>query len=270
MAKVEDSSIYLTGLEASIEEWSNGTFLNSYSLDTMSINNKEDGLFYNPHQLLYYGVFQVDPELHYKLNIKVNDKEVTGDTYPVNDFSMTRPTAGSKFIQFRPGMQSSIEWESARYGKRYEVIIRFNFKELQEGNPDTIIRKIDWFMGTFKSQATVGGEEMLTAYQNNAFYTWLADPNGSGVPYADPVEEEKVTERFTTNVEFIISVGGDELNTYMEVNEPSNSIIQDKPDFTNISNGLGIFSSRFRKNRIKKIHPETITEIQKLNLKFVY
>jgi hypothetical protein len=56
----------------------------------------------------------------------------------------------------------------------------------------------------------------------------------------------------------------------MEVNEPTNSIVQEKPDYTNITNGLGIFSSRYRKIREKKIHPETIEEIQKLNLKFVY
>jgi hypothetical protein len=183
---------------------------------------------------------------------------------------MIRPSAGSKFIQFRPGMQSSVEWESAEYGKRYEVVVRFNFKELQEGNPDTIARKIDWFLGTFKSQDIQGGEEMITSYQNDAFYAWISDPYGSGVPYADPAEEDKVTERFTDNIDFIISVAAEELNTYMEVNEPSNSIVQDKPNYTNIDNGLGIFSSRFRKNRVKEIHPETITEIINLNIKFVY
>jgi hypothetical protein len=270
MAKVEDSSIYVNGLEASIEEWSNGNFQNSYALDTLHIDNKEDGIFYNPYQLLYFGVFEVMPEMQYKLVIKINDKEVTANSYPVDDFSMIRPSAGAKFIQFRPGLQSNVEWESAEYGRRYEVLIRFNFKELKEGNPDTLDRKVDWFLGTFKSQDIDGGEEMATPYQNDSFYAIISDPFGSGVPYADPAEEDQVTERFTDNVEFIISVAGDELNTYMEVNEPSNSIVQEKPDYTNINNGLGIFSSRFRKTRIKEIHPETITEIKNLDLKFVY
>ena len=270
MVKVEDSSTYMSGLEAYIEEWSNGNQMAVYALDTMYIDNKEDGLFYNPYQLLYYSVFEVNPDMHYHLVINVKDKQVTGDTYPVNDFSMSQPSAGSKFIQFRRGVQNAVEWESAENGKRYEVMIRFNFKELKEGSPDTITRKVDWFLGTQKSQFTVGGEAMFAPYSNDAFYTLLADPNGSGVAYADPAEEAKVNERFTNSVDFIISVGGDELNTYMEVNEPSNSIIQDKPDYTNLTNGLGVFSSRFRKVREKKIHPETIVEIQKLNLKFVY
>jgi hypothetical protein len=270
MAKVEDSSIYVTGLEAYIEEWDGSTRLNSYPLDTMHIFNKEDGLFYNPYQLLYFTVFEIQTGLNYKLVINVKDKTVTGETHPVEDFSMAKPSAGAKFIQFRRGTESAVEWESADFGKRYEVLIRFNYKELKEGNPDTISRKVDWFLGTYKSQSLEGAEEMFSPYSNDAFYNIISDPFGSGVPYADPAEEARVTERFTYNVEFIISVGGEELNTYMEVNEPSNSIIQDKPDYTNISNGLGVFSSRFRKVREKKIHPETIVEIQKLDLKFVY
>jgi hypothetical protein len=58
----------------------------------------------------------------------------------------------------------------------------------------------------------------------------------------------------------------------MEVNEPSNSIVQDRPEFTNIDNGTGLFSSRYKNTRTKKIHPETINTIQSdlPELKFIY
>jgi hypothetical protein len=84
--------------------------------------------------------------------------------------------------------------------------------------------------------------------------------------------EANVKERYTNDVDFIISVAAADLNTYMEVNEPSNSIIQERPEYTNIDNGTGIFSSRYRNIRTKKVHPETIEEIrsQLPGLKFVY
>ena len=63
-------------------------------------------------------------------------------------------------------------------------------------------------------------------------------------------------------MDFIIAVAADELNTYMEVNEPSNSIVQERPDYTNITNGIGLFSSRIKNTRTKKISPETIESIQ--------
>jgi hypothetical protein len=33
----------------------------------------------------------------------------------------------------------------------------------------------------------------------------------------------------------------------MEVNEPFEGIVQERPSFTNINNGIGLFSSRFNK-----------------------
>jgi hypothetical protein len=266
MVEVEDSSVYVNGLDAYIEEWSNGNYLAAYQLDTMTIDNKDTGLFYNPYHLLYYGTFQVKQEMQYKLKIFVNGKEVSGNSNVVNDFSMSKPNAGPSPIKFTRGLPGSVEWESAKYGKRYEVLIRFNFRELMAGNPDTIYRAIDWFLGTEKSKETVGEEEMYSSYQNDAFYALLSDKT----PYSDPSQEAMISQRFTTNVQFIISVGGDELNTYMEVNEPSNSIVQEKPDYTNLTNGLGLFSSRYRKVRDKKISLDTVDEIKKLNLKFVY
>jgi hypothetical protein len=151
MVKIEDSSIYVNGLDAYIEEWSGGNFLAAYQLDSMTIDNKDTGTFYNPYQLLYFGTFEVKTDMHYKLKIFVNNKEVSSDTYPVNDFTMSQPTAGAKFINFKKGVQNAVEWESAKYGKRYEVLIRFNYRELQADDPDTIYRKVDWVLGTEKS-----------------------------------------------------------------------------------------------------------------------
>jgi hypothetical protein len=81
-----------------------------------------------------------------------------------------------------------------------------------------------------------------------------------------------VKERYTNDLDVIISVAAEELNTYMEVNEPSNSIVQDKPEYSNITNGIGIFSSRFKNVRTKKIGLETVQDIKELapELKFVF
>jgi hypothetical protein len=37
--------------------------------------------------------------------------------------------------------------------------------------------------------------------------------------------------------------GAEDLYTYQEVNRPSIGIVQKKPEYTNISDGLGLFSS---------------------------
>ena len=42
-----------------------------------------------------------------------------------------------------------------------------------------------------------------------------------------------------------MTVGSEDLNTYIKVNEPITGIVQKRPQFTNINNGIGIFSSRY-------------------------
>jgi hypothetical protein len=268
MAKIEDSSVYVNGLDATIEEWENGSFIKSYKLDTVTIKNKEEGIFYNPYQIIYYTPYEPVTTRTYLLKVVVNNKTLTAQTDLVNNFSISKPSAGSKFIMFRPGSEGDIEWTSAKNGKRYEILIRIKYKEVLLDSPDTVYTYVDWSMGTKKSVDDNGGEEMKVAYSNDGFYNLIANE----IPYTDAAVEANVKERYTNDVDFIIAVAAVELNTYMEVNEPSNSIIQDRPEYTNIENGTGIFSSRFRNTRTKKLHPETIQTIKSdlPQLKFVY
>jgi hypothetical protein len=108
---------------------------------------------------------------------------------------------------------------------------------------------------------------MIVSYSNDGFYNFI----GNEIPYNDDDAEANVKERHTNDVDFIIAVAALDFNTYLEVNEPSNSIIQDRPEFTNISNGTGLFSSRYKNIRSKKLHPESISTIQSdlPELKFV-
>ena len=45
-------------------------------------------------------------------------------------------------------------------------------------------------------------------------------------------------------MEYIIHAGAESLSDFLEVNAPSTTIAQDKPYYTNISGGVGVFSSR--------------------------
>lgn len=269
MAKVEDSSVYKTDLSAIVNEMNGNEILRTFQMDTLNLYNKEDGVFYNPHQLVYYTV--IDGILDYRgydLIVNVNNKVVKGSTLIVRDFNLEKPAFGLTTINIKYGVDFTTEWLSAVNGKRYEVAVRFHFKELWEGNPDTVLRYEDWYLGAKKSKDTEGGESMTVIFKGDSFYAWLED----AVEYDDPAQEAKVTWRGTESLEWIVAAASEDLNTYMEVNEPSNSIVQEKPEYTNIENGLGIFSSRNSITRVKRIHPETVTNIKNLptDLKFEY
>jgi hypothetical protein len=53
--------------------------------------------------------------------------------------------------------------------------------------------------------------------------------------------------RAVRKIMYVFTVGSDDLNTYMEVTEPSTTIVQERPTFSNIENGIGLFASRTKR-----------------------
>lgn len=250
MAKIADSSQFLQKLQVKILDDNDPP--NVYTFDTITVNNKEDGIFYNPNQQLYYHPFNPAPATKYSLSIFYNDMEITSETMTIENFTegdITKP-GFAKAIGFQPDLINPVRWYRQELAPRYDVTIRFHFKELWEGQTDTVYRYFDWFKDT---QKTTIGEEVETYYNGSSFFSALE----LFVAYDDPAKEEQVTERYFGNVDFIVEAGGVELNTYMEVTEPSSSIIQDRPQYSNIENGVGIFSSRTRAVKVKKLNDET-------------
>lgn len=58
------------------------------------------------------------------------------------------------------------------------------------------------------------------------------------------VEEDENVVRFFRKMTFKVTVINRELDTYLSLNLPTTGILQSKPEFTNIINGIGVFSSR--------------------------
>jgi len=68
-----------------------------------------------------------------------------------------------------------------------------------------------------------------------------------------------------------MTIGTDDLQTYINVNKPFSGIVQERPVFSNIENGVGLFSSRFTYDDIKGIELTNSTinyMVNDLNLGF--
>jgi hypothetical protein len=263
MAQVPDSSEFIEKLDVSI--WPEDNPDNITTFDTITITNKEEGTFYNPNQVVYYSPLQPEVDKTYQLRVIYKDTEITGETstFSFSRLDITSPGFALKIRIDNTTDPRAIIWNRKDEAPRYDVVVRFNYKELHEGSSDTVYRYFDWFKDTQKSQV---GEEVESYYTGNTFYNALEN----FVPYEDPEQEAMVTDRYTSTMEFIVEAGGTELNTYMEVTEPSNSIIQDRPEYTNLTNGIGVFSSRARAIKPKKLNDVTVAYIKEnyFDLKF--
>ncbi len=240
-SKIPDSSNYPSKLEVRLDEYADTVFVKSYACDTVTIHNKQpgDSIFYYPNQLMYYTTAKLNQNYTYKLHIKNRNtgKEITSQTALVHDFEIKKPQS---IASFPPGQMFEVNWTPAKKGKRYQLLIRFFYTESTVAHPVvTTMKSIDWLV--FNNVKSIDDQSTYPFdlyFPGDAFYSVVGAK----------IDTNSLVTRQAHHCYFIFTVAASNLNTYMEVTEPSLSLVQEKPAFTNIINGIGLFSSRFMKS----------------------
>lgn len=243
MAQVYDSINYINQLTVVLQEYSGSTLTNTFSLQPDTIGNKETGVFAAPNMVLYSTSSPLNASRTYKL-IVTNSQTgnvVTSETPLVGNFTISSPPGSAVNItKINPTYKITIAWNGAVYGRIYQPAMRFYYDETDVNNV-TVTRMLEWPLGTVKSAHTDGSDDLEVAIDPTDFYRFLknnisVDPN--------------VVSREADHADFVVYAGGDDLSTYMDVNAPSTSIVQERPIFTNIVDGdqpgVGLFSARYR------------------------
>lgn len=233
LARIPDSSNYPGKLQVQLLGKVGANNLPPITLDTLTIKNKlaGDSVFYFPSQKVYYTRTALNLGATYTLAINKPGGQVSATANMVNNFAILQPTNRINFAATAP---SFIRWNSAVNGKRYEVKMVFHYEELVPGIADTLKKTLVWNLGVRRSDNLAGGENMEVSYLGDEFYNRLGGQ----------LTNQLNVRRFAGPVDVVIACAGDELSTYIDVNSPNNSVVQERPQFTNIENGTGIFSSR--------------------------
>jgi len=268
MASVADSVNYNPeDLEVKIFKVNYDEF--SGSVDTIgfvtlydTILEKEDGLFATDENIIYttpnnFFLTNNADEKDYILSI-VNKKSgniVSATTNLIHSLTDTDPTSGlhleinsgQKFgfytevpnppylFPLEKGTQT-VNWKHSKNGKIYQIIVRIYYEEIFQNN-DTIENYIDWIQPQIIHD---GSNEMRYTFEGDAFVNTLANKITNS-----PNNLKK--RRLGTYVDIFFTVGSEDLYTYMKLNEPFEGIVQERPVFTNINNGIGLFSCRYNK-----------------------
>ncbi len=236
-AQIPDSSNFKNKLVVSLDEYNGENLVSSILLDTTTITNKDTGIFYFPNQLIYIAHAQLNVDHEYRITITdtTTGVQVTSYTNLVNNFNIKAPNSFSK-ATFVQGSLTQAEWSSAKYGRMYQLNIRFNYWEIKISDTSQKVKKsVNWpVFDDMKSRTLDGGEDMTAGFYGDGFYYTIKAK----------VAEDPTVYRIPDSVEYIFTVASEDLSNYIEVTNPSNTIVQEKPIYTNIENGIGIFSSR--------------------------
>ncbi len=254
MAKVRDSSEY-NPKDLLVEITETGGLNRKFTLKDTILLNKDLGYFYAPEETIFY--FKTAQPLNnnsdavsYSLKIynKLLNKEITATTKLVKPFLIESPGAtAEKRISFADDkgllpFPTKVKWKSAKDARRYDVKMSFNYFEINS-NGDTIIPKpIEWIRKGIKSSSANGGESMETEFTSLEFYSKIMQE----------IPDDIHVKRLAYSLDFYFYAAGQELSTYIEVTEPSTGLVQDKPEYSNLNNAIGIFSSRSNQQILNK------------------
>ena len=203
-----------------------------------TVIEKEDGLFSIENNIVYYFKSpMIDNFLSsnrtYSLAIK-NIKTgnfVSSTTEIIKGFNFSSGIPNSNKLTFYlDGLGfrfPRFEWSSVSSpnAEVYQFNLRFHYKE------NEVEKELLW------TQTALGSNDNILILSGEDFFQFLANNK------AFSSDEER--EFMSIDIE--MTLGTQELKTYIAVNEPITGIVQERPQFTNINNGIGLFSSRYTK-----------------------
>jgi len=246
VALIPDSS-YFPVMTATVSEEINGQVTRSWVLDDTTLTNKVPGAFYSPEQKVYF--FKTTPtgpllaQARYKLDINVNNGEfhVYGETELVKNLELSAPVgfASLSFANsnvavngYKTATISTNPGTSQVIDTRLEVF----FNEYFSGVP--VEKSFIWKLGEL-SGVDISNNSSFTA-NGETFYELVKQ---------NVTNDLSINKRELTRIKIRITGGTEALSKYLIVNQPSSSLAQNKPSFTNLTasegaRAIGLFSAR--------------------------
>ena len=245
MAQEYDSINYLNQLSVFIQQMDqNGNILYTYTLQPDTFT-KEPGFFNSAQQVVYSlstpATFNTNQTYKLLVNNTQTGNSVDATTSLLDDFVVTRPTGPSiNIVKITSTTLVQVAWNASPDARVYQVGCRFHYSETDINNVTVSKTTPEWTIGTVETTSSTATIPQELFFEPDAFYRFIA-----GVIPNDP----NIVSREDDFIEFTVYAAGSELQTYMAINGPSSSLVQEKPFYTNINGGLGVFSSRYAKTK---------------------
>jgi hypothetical protein len=256
MAQQSDSINYADVLEVTLDRIQNGNVI-SYPALTRDTMPKDDGTFSGVN-IVYSFPHRIDTTgSEYKLTVH-NTKtglivsSTTGiveNTTNDNGYSGIETPVTSLLVKFADPGQLLIKFKPDRLAAAYNVALRFYYKDSASSVYE--IKSFDWDLG-----------DQVVANANSDITYSPTKRDFFSVAMANILPDNDKWRHIETNFDIVITGITQETYTYITLTNPSAGITQDHPFYSNIENGVGLFSSRNNKRmtgyNMKSIPADTL------------
>ena len=234
-AQVADSFYFKNVLTVNLIRIKQGNENDTILLKRDTIKPMDGGIFDATPNVVYTTINPIDENSNYQLLIKnnTNGSVVSSTTGIPRDAKLYRPNTNNTKVSLVADTLFKVSWRTGLNGKVYNLIIRFHYVLVTDSSQTPLF--IDWLAGKRTSATKAANVEMNVEKESDAFYKFIGgklDPPDSG------------SYRNVGKLEFIVAAGDEAYYYYNAINNVSVGVNQTIPNYTNIINGLGLFSSK--------------------------
>lgn len=225
-------SLYHKNISVTLDEKVNGRIQNTYTLTKVDANQelgmKEEGIFANDPNFLYKLTEPLQEDAIYQLNIEnAGSVTVTAETPIVKNIQVLKPQTTSTVNWSAENVRHT--WRKPENGVSVDLTIYIHY--LEKTSDGTITSKtITWnaFKTNTGDQKDIDGIDFYNQIKTN-------------------VSENASVTRQIVDHDYVFTVAGQEIYNYIIVNNAQSGITETQitPNYSNVNNGLGIFSSKY-------------------------
>lgn len=244
IAQVSDS-IYYDDVAVTLENRTKGT---SFVLER--VTGAEEGIEKEP------GIFATEP--HYLYKLSANEAALDGgdelllrvdrgdellpaiaETTVLGEIDSISSSPFNVINSWRYTQVQSVVWRPGPNAQIFDVRIVFNYREVMPGSGEDPVKKtVEWEVGRALLRDDPNSTREKIDISGQAFFGFLGD--------AIPPSEGEI--RIFDGMDIYITGAGQELRDYVRVAQANTGITsaQNIPVYTNVEEGLGVFTSRFQ------------------------
>lgn len=279
VALIYDSSNYPEKLDVYIIELK-GAYGQAYQptgrkiiLDTLTIHDKQEGIFYSPDQTLYYTTEKFNSRgnrYKYKLVIvKPDGDTVTATTTPIGK-DLDILSLSVSFQSEPTDNEGTLSFVAEEGAFLYEIKMRFNYREQHTGQPMES-KSVSW---TYNARPLSFFEKNLKIengyfhhYSMNTLFKALAEAIGNDTLWN---ESQPNVTRYMDDFEVSVSAVGRELYEAYEITQAmNNGLMTSFSGYTNIDGGYGLFSSSINIEEKLKLNRRALLDLYRQPWGFV-
>lgn len=245
-AQIADSINYdPQNLSVKLEVIKSKVVVNTITLHDTIIPNASSGTFNKEKNIIYCTYEKLkakdDDGIYFTYNLRVKNLksgyEATASTNLVDKVTLSNYSSIFSAMK-EDGTYTTITnvWTAVPYAKTYNLRMIFYYRDFVGNLPNN--KSIEWNLGEVTSSGK-NYEELKLTFSGEDFFDFLQSQK-------DVYFNNTVSFRVADSIRYQIYAGGDELAIYTQVNKPSSGLLLEKPIYTNVKNGLGIFSCRYK------------------------